>query len=268
MKHFLKIPALFLFGFATLPASADLFEFTYTFDGETPYSFIFEPGHYQTGAQLTGVVEGTLLGDGDTIVVDELVSASLAGYDYSISTNAGVRGHVPGTAATISLSGDNLDIWVCVQGFNPETVDSPDYPNGGDCPFGAEGGFLLNNVAGDLALMNFTGLSINNPNPSPGIEIPAQQTIAWAGIPDLGAGTRAGDIPLNPANWSAIDVGSEAFATILDDCLQSDSSASFSSCTTRGLNDLRDAGVITGARKGALQSATSKSKGGKKTGNE
>ena len=108
-------------------STTQLFTFTYTFDGNTRGT---------AGHELTAVVEGTLLDDNDTVVIANVVSASLAGVDYEITSDLAIRAADPAYAARMSLSGDVLDFWVCVQGFTFSD-------NGGDCSFGVDGGFLI-----------------------------------------------------------------------------------------------------------------------------
>lgn len=85
----------------------------------------------------------------------------------------------------MSLSGNTLDFWVCVQGFTGNGSGNPNDP-ANDCPFGAEGGFLVSDFW---------------PFSNPGGAI--------AGIPELsaiepeGLGYRDVDIPHNLSNWSA-----------------------------------------------------------------
>ncbi len=283
MKNYLKSSlALLLFVISLPAAAAELYFFSYTVDGVTPWS-----PDADSNAEFTAIVDGSLQGDGDTIVINALLSASLSGIDYVIGDEVGIRGHVPGSPARISLSGETLDVWACVQGFSIETANGP------DCPFGAEGGFLINNTAGDLGLVNFPGLS-GNPD--------VEQTIFWSGIPELGASTREGDIPLNAANWTAValdsdddgtpDANDQCPVTILTstvivlgadsgvenyffsasgcstsdlvqdlvaDCLQGER---LMSCTARGLNNLKSIAVITGREKGRLQSTIARSQGG------
>jgi hypothetical protein len=122
-------------------------------------------------------VEGSLLRDGDTILIQNLVSASLAGIPYEISDYVGVRAANANNLPLMSLSGANLDFWVCPLGFSSSNQGV------GDCSFGNEGGFL---VSQDLT--------------------PIGTNVAWAGIPALGASFRDGDRPLNLANWNAAPV--------------------------------------------------------------
>lgn len=157
-------------------SSMQLFSFSYTFDANTRGT---------AGHELTAVVEGTLLDDNDTVIITNVVSASLGGNDYSITDDLSIRAANPSHAARMSLSGDILDFWVCVQGFT--FTD-----NGGDCSFGLDGGFLIS------PYLDFVSLACITPD---------QQgnciTWAWAGIPQLGGDYRDGDIPFNSANWSA-----------------------------------------------------------------
>ena len=157
-------------------ATTQLFTFTYTFDGNTRGT----PGH-----ELTAVVEGTLLDDNDTVVIANVVSASLAGIDYEITSDLAIRAANPAYAARMSLSGDVLDFWVCVQGF---TFND----NGGDCSFGVDGGFLIS------PYLDFETLACIEPDENGDCIV-----WAWAGIPELGDDYRDGDIPFNSANWSA-----------------------------------------------------------------
>ncbi len=159
-----------------MPASAVLVEFSYEFSASRNNDGTPGPG----GQVLSGVVDGTLLADGDTVVINEFVSASLDGFDYAFSAATGIRAGVFGSAATLTLSGDFIDFWVCPGGFNASL------PAGGplnDCPFGqGGGGFLLTDI--DIfGIGNGVGL---------------------AGAPVFGAGFRARDRDgLIKSNWSA-----------------------------------------------------------------
>lgn len=166
MKLFTRLVAVLVFITLPVAAQAELFLFSYTFDGNARGT---------GGNELSGVVQGSLLGDGDTILIHNFLSASLAGFPYEFSKYIGIRAADPDDQPVMSLSGAALDFWVCPLGFSE--VDRDGAP---DCPFGAEGGFLLS---------QFTTTVGDN--------------AAWAGIPELGAGYRDGDRPLNLANWSA-----------------------------------------------------------------
>ncbi len=283
MRTILKASTLVIFLAGSLPAVADHFYFSYTFDGSTPF------GSRGPGTVLTAVVDGTLQADDDTITINKFISATLDGIAYDIGETTELRGYVPGSDASMSLSGDAIDMWVCADGFKVYTE------NGGDCAFGVYGGFLLNNTADDLALLNFAFLSGDTS---------LEQTLAWAGIPELTSSFRAGDIPMNNSNWEAglldadgdgvsddndscpvtttaatvsilgVDSGVANFVfaetgcsvgdtveLVVSDCLDSAGATQFASCTTRGFNNLKDSGVITGREKGALQSAAAKSVG-------
>ncbi|MEX2636208.1 FG-GAP-like repeat-containing protein [Alteromonas macleodii] len=157
-------------------STTQLFTFTYTFDGNTRGT---------AGHELTAVVEGTLLDDNDTVIIANVVSASLAGVDYTITSDLAIRAANPAYAARMSLSGDVLDFWVCVQGFTFSE-------NGGDCSFGVDGGFLIS------PYLDFETLACIQPDENGDCIV-----WAWAGIPELGDDYRDGDIPFNSANWSA-----------------------------------------------------------------
>ena len=158
-------------------STAELFSFSYTYDAN-------ERG--TAGHVLQGIVEGYLMDDNDTIVISNLVSASLGGYDYVVTSDAAVRAADPADTPRMSLSGDELDFWVCVQGFT-YTYDN----GGGDCAFGPEGGFLISYYvdSNNGNCLEFSGSDCS--------------VWAWAGIPDLGDSYRDGDIPVNRNNWSA-----------------------------------------------------------------
>lgn len=157
-------------------STTQLFTFTYTFEANTRGT---------AGHELTAVVEGTLLDDNDTVVIANVVSASLAGVDYEITSDLAIRAANPAYAARMSLSGDVLDFWVCVQGFTFSD-------NGGDCSFGVDGGFLIS------PYLDFDTLACIEPDENGDCII-----WAWAGIPELGDDYRDGDIPFNSGNWSA-----------------------------------------------------------------
>ena len=158
-------------------STAELFSFSYTFDANTRGT---------TGHVLEGIVEGFLMEDGDTIVISKFVSASLGGHDYEVTASAAVRAADPSDTPKMSLSGDELDFWVCVQGFT-YTYDN----GGGDCAFGPEGGFLIS-----YYVDSNTGDCLDTSGGDCSVW-------AWAGIPELGDSYRDGDIPVNRNNWSA-----------------------------------------------------------------
>ncbi|MFT6438051.1 MAG: hypothetical protein ACJAVI_006136, partial [Candidatus Azotimanducaceae bacterium] len=161
-----------------MSVNAEIFKFSYLFDASS---------NGTAGHVLTGVVDGTLQSDGDTIVINELLSASLAGFAYEMTPAIRIRANNSTDAPKMSISGSKLDFWVCVNGFSQVAADG-----GGDCPFGNEGGFLVSDV----------------------YEIDGQ-AIGWAiaGIPqieDLVNGNnryRDIDIPINVSNWSAVSLG-------------------------------------------------------------
>ncbi|GFD94468.1 hypothetical protein KUL156_58280 [Alteromonas sp. KUL156] len=157
-------------------SSSQLFSFSYTFEANTRGT---------AGHELTAIVEGTLLDDNDTVIISNIVSASLSGIEYDITSDLAIRAANPSHAARMSISGNTLDFWVCVQGFT--FAD-----NGGDCSFGLDGGFLIS------PYLDFNSLDC--------ITTDQQGNCikwAWAGIPELGGDYRDGDIPFNIANWSA-----------------------------------------------------------------
>lgn len=160
-------------------ASTQLFSFSYSFDANARGT---------AGHELTAIIEGVLLADNDTVVISNVVSASLSGIEYDITSDLAIRAADPSHAARMSISGNTLDFWVCVQGFT--FLD-----NGGDCSFGLEGGFLIS------PYLDFNSLDC--------ITFDQQGdciTWAWAGIPELGGDYRDGDVPFNPANWSAQEI--------------------------------------------------------------
>lgn len=166
---------------------AGLFDFAYVFDATASGT----PGHI-----LAGTVDGELQSDGDTIVVNDVLSASLGGFAYDISAGRGIRAADPAGAPRISLSGSTLDMWVCVQGFTSSFL------GGGDCAFGNEGGFL---ISYDVEFGN---------GPTGGT--------AHAGIPDLISLApngnnfyRDSDLEINPGNWSASVSVPEPVSTLL-----------------------------------------------------
>ncbi|PCI78458.1 MAG: hypothetical protein COB20_06705 [SAR86 cluster bacterium] len=173
MKYISK---LCLFGslvLGSVAANAELYTFSYTFDASVRGTI---------GHTLAGVVDGTLLDDGDTIVINDVVFVSLAGLGYDITSDIGIRAVDSLDAPTMSLSGDKIDFWVCTQGFT--TIFGSEAILG-DCPFGAEGGFL---VSSDSIVFG-TG--------------DAGTGRVHAGIPALGNSYRDSDQPFNNANWIA-----------------------------------------------------------------
>lgn len=167
--------ALMLLALAAVSAEAAFFEFSYTFEANRSGT---------SGHVLEGVVAGELQPDGDTIVIDTFVSASLAGIAYGIGEDIGIRAADVTGPAVMSLSGDTLDFWVCPQGF---TGEYPEPYAGGDCPFGVGGGGFL--ISDDF---DFGPTPVGNR--------------AHAGIAELGARYRDSDSPVAKANWSAREV--------------------------------------------------------------
>lgn len=155
------------------------YSFSYTFDGAprgTP------------GEVLSGIIEGRLADDGDTIIIEKFIEADLSGINYNLSDSTEMRAADPVNLPKMSLSGDTLDFWVCANGFEGF------YENGGgDCSFGETGGFLISPYV--------------DTNTAECIELDeAEQCInwAWAGIPEKTNDYRVGDIPANQSNWSVV----------------------------------------------------------------
>ncbi len=128
-KFLIKITLSLLLTLNMFAANAELIRFSYTFDANS----LGTPGHI-----LTGVIDGTILDDSDTILINNFLSVSLAGFDYEKDNFIGIRAANFGDQPVMSLSGDTLDFWVCPQGFTS--------PDGIDCPFGSEGGFLVSRL--------------------------------------------------------------------------------------------------------------------------
>lgn len=134
-------------------------------------------GGVETGASnhvLHAVVDAVFADDEDSFEVISIQSASLDGHDLTIGENPGIVAVRPDTPALLSLSGTLLDVLICPAGFTGNR----------DCPFGAEGGFLISDfwpLTGDIA----------------------GQGGAIAGHPDFGLQYRDINTPLNKAAWSA-----------------------------------------------------------------
>lgn len=109
--------------------SGDTYSFTYVFDASSRGT---------AGHELSGLIDGTLQSDGDTIVINRVLAASLDGYGYNFDSQVSIRAQDPTMPATMSLSGQKIDFWVCPKGFSSVFSNS-----GGDCPFGSAGGFLV-----------------------------------------------------------------------------------------------------------------------------
>ena len=161
-----------------LTQASEQFSFSYTFDASARGT----PGEI-----LSGVVEGRLAEDGDTILIDRFIQADLSGIRYNISGKTDIRAADPEDAPRMSLSGETVDFWVCAEGF-----DGFDENGGGDCAFGDTGGFLI----------------------SPYLDTQTAECIqfddneecvnwAWAGIPEKTNAYRVGDIPSIKNNWQA-----------------------------------------------------------------
>jgi hypothetical protein len=181
MKTFSKLAVLVSLSVSMAAANAELISFSYIFDANS---------RGDSGLQLSGVVDGDIQGDGDTININSFISASLGSSIYNFGASTGMRAAIWGDTPTMSFSGATLDFWVCPAGF---TSDGANAPTGtlADCPFGeGGGGFLL----GDMSWTAGTDLD------------------AWAGHPDFGAHYRVGDVPLNVSNWvSSVPVPAAAW---------------------------------------------------------
>ncbi|MBU2097229.1 MAG: hypothetical protein KKD00_00575, partial [Gammaproteobacteria bacterium] len=146
--------------------------FSYTFNS---FSNVVD-GVQQTGVSdhvLEGIVDAVMVDD-DVFEVIALREATLDGNVYTIGEKPGIVAIRANQPALMSLSGSVLDVQICPNGFT----------SGTDCPFGAEGGFLISNFW-----------------PSTGPN--AGQTNALAGHPALGAAYRDRSYPVVPGNWSA-----------------------------------------------------------------
>ena len=82
MKLLCKLGLLASLSLTTLSANAELYSFSYTFDGSDRGT----AGHI-----LTGVIDGTMQEDGDTIIINDFLSASLFGHAYDIGDDIGIR---------------------------------------------------------------------------------------------------------------------------------------------------------------------------------
>jgi hypothetical protein len=169
MKNLLCTLTSFLF-FFTITAKAELYSFSYTFETSEPTN---------QAHSLSGIVEGNLLDDGDTIVVTNLVRVSYAGIYYRLSDDLGIRATEFADQPRISLSGDTLDFWVCTEGFSQLYEDGS-----GECQLETESGFLVSD-AGFLDVIEPT---------------------AFVNIVKQGDNYRASNTPLNRANWRARQV--------------------------------------------------------------
>ncbi|WP_156964760.1 hypothetical protein [Alteromonas marina] len=153
------------------------YSFSYTFDGAprgTP------------GEVLSGIIEGRLAEDGDTIIIEKFIEADLSGINYNLSDSTEMRAADPVNVPKMSLSGDVLDFWVCAKGFDGF------YENGGgDCAFGVTGGFLISPY-----------VDVNTAECIQSDELGQCIIWAWAGIPEKTNDYRVGDIPVNDNNWT------------------------------------------------------------------
>ncbi|PCJ18988.1 MAG: hypothetical protein COA96_16455 [SAR86 cluster bacterium] len=181
MKLLNKLTILMLLSSTALTANATTISFSYLFEGST---------NGEAGSILQGVIDGDIQGDGNTIFINNFISASLTDsngiHNYVFSATPGIRGFgedIGGNAnpASMSFNGDILDFWVCPGGF----TSSP-----GDCAFGVDGGgFLITNgpeyVDGQTDPRSFF------------------TERAHAGHADLTNSYRVSDIDYNTANWNA-----------------------------------------------------------------
>lgn len=163
------------------------------------FSYVFEANASGTaGHVLSGIAEGVMLDDNDTIEISGFRDVSLNGIPYTIDqTEIGIRAADPIDTPVMSLSGDNLDFWVCGQGFKDF------YENGGgDCSFGTDGGFLIGPYVDASNAQCIT-------ESEPGI----CDVWAWAGIPEYSNDFRDGDIMFVRSNWKAqiVDDGNSIF---------------------------------------------------------
>ena len=89
-----------------------------------------------------------------------------------MSSNADIRANDVGAPPVISLFGDTIDLWVCVQACSQTHARG-----GGDCPFGDEGGTAIACILGVPQFEELNDASVNR--------------------------YRENDVPLNKANWNA-----------------------------------------------------------------
>ena len=132
---------------AAAPASAELYQFTYTFTAAS------QP--YGSGSQLTGFLEGTPdPANPDRILITDFGSVSLTIPGYlpfnfpSIEANEITTYLKNGAAPVATLNGSELSFSVCPSGFTTSQVQGEAVLN--DCPFAAEGGFYI-----DTSLFDF-----------------------------------------------------------------------------------------------------------------
>ncbi|PKG86006.1 hypothetical protein CXF85_04345 [Colwellia sp. 75C3] len=100
----------------------ELFEFSYTF---------------LTGEVLTGVINGVVLADTDTVQINSFISVKFDNESFLSIENDEVRATLITDTPSMSFSGNVLDFWVCPAGFTAQFL------GGGDCNFKNESGFLL-----------------------------------------------------------------------------------------------------------------------------
>jgi hypothetical protein len=153
---------------------SELFEFSYTF---------------LTGEVLSGVINGVVLADTDTIEINSFISAKFDNKNFLSIESDEVRATLITNTPKMSLSGNVLDFWVCPAGFTSEYLD------GGDCNFRNESGFLLTHS----------------------IEF-AQN--GWAGAGPGDGNTKPFEVGLTIANWtlSPLDTDDDSVLDIVDNC--------------------------------------------------
>jgi Leucine-rich repeat (LRR) protein len=153
---------------------SELFEFSYTF---------------LSGEVLSGVINGVVLADQDTVEIISFISAKFDNENFSNISNDEIRATLITDTPRMSLSGDVLDFWVCPEGFTAQYLD------GGDCNFRNESGFLLTHS----------------------IEFAEN---GWAGAGPGDGNTKPSEVGLTIANWtlSPLDTDDDSVLDINDNC--------------------------------------------------
>lgn len=103
-----------------------------------PFTFSYD---FDDGSSLTGILDGIVQSDNDTIEVIDFSSASWNGFsfpDIAPDEFSAVSDFPAGLLPpTVSFSGNTFDLFVCPLGFSQT----------GNCSFGADSGFLLGLMA-------------------------------------------------------------------------------------------------------------------------